>query len=392
VYLAEASGGVAEELLFEVGQGANLISAHGDTIAFTHQLLLEYFAANHLDEVRKSRADAAELWPSAGWWEVTQWDEAAVLLAGLYSEDAADVVSWIGRANPELGARCIAESGAQVQRSAIDRLVRDWRRRFQGEVDVLERAALGRALGRLRADDRHGLGLSDDGTPEFEWSESLVVDSLDIRFSRYLVTNAQYEAFETADDGYCNEANWTQSGLAWRGERVNAPRRSPYPLWLVNHPRISVSWYEATAFCGWLTRRLGQTVGLPLANDWLAAAMRCEEWPYSYGPDPSPLEANCREAGIGSTTAVGLFPNDRSRLGLFDICGNAREWCSSGDDQAEMEGSSGPARASWRPVRGGSFADDAWYLSRIDQLHLRSAGDAAPNLGFRVARVVDRAT
>jgi hypothetical protein len=57
-------------------------------------------------------AEGDELWPRARWWQRSGWEEAAVLLAGLYSDDCWPVIDWLKDAQPEVAARCLLESGA----------------------------------------------------------------------------------------------------------------------------------------------------------------------------------------------------------------------------------------------------------------------------------------
>ena len=71
--------------------------------------------------------------------------------------------------------------------------------------------------------------------------------------SRYPVTQAQYRAFVEAG-GYKEERYWTAWGWRWR-EQEGLEDRDPYGgvHELSNHPVVRVSWYEAMAYCRWLT-------------------------------------------------------------------------------------------------------------------------------------------
>ncbi len=51
---------------------------------------------------------------------------------------------------------------------------------------------------------------------------------------------------------------------------------------IANHPRETVSWYDAMAFCAWLSARLGYTVTLPREEQWEKAARGTDGRKYSY--------------------------------------------------------------------------------------------------------------
>lgn len=91
--------------------GSSSILSIGEQVRFTHQLLQEYFAARYMD---LERLNAEDLWPIVGWWKRTNWEEAALLLAGLYSDDPTPIVLWLKDAQPEIAAQCITRSGAAL--------------------------------------------------------------------------------------------------------------------------------------------------------------------------------------------------------------------------------------------------------------------------------------
>jgi hypothetical protein len=103
------------ERLLRLAHSASLLSL-GDPVRFTHQLLQEYFAACWLDaKLRADKLPAAQLWKPGNWWERNNWEEAAILLAGLYSDDCTPVVKWLADAQPEIAAQCLTRSGASIR-------------------------------------------------------------------------------------------------------------------------------------------------------------------------------------------------------------------------------------------------------------------------------------
>ena len=220
-----------------------------------------------------------------------------------------------------------------------------------GALPPAERAAAGDALARL-GDPRPGVGLTAAGIPDIAWcdvpagpflmgntkdTDEMAYDDekpqkqLNLpayRISKYLITNAQYDAF-VRDGGYTAKrwrACWTAAGLKWKGDR-SEPEKYGGVFDLPNHPVVNVTWYEALAFCGWLGEKLGHPVTLPTEAQWEKAARGPDGRRYPWGPEITPQHANYDETGIGTTSAVGVFPLGASPCGALDMSGNAWEWC-----------------------------------------------------------------
>ncbi len=355
-----------DRLLYLAVSSSILIS--GDDVRFSHQLLQEYFAAKYMDsEIQAGRLKAETIWKPEKWWERTNWEEAAILLAGLYSDDCSRMVEWVNAANPEAAALCVMRSGAALAEATGERLRREWLVRLtdtQAEPNPLARAAVGRALELFRiggqtADNRSGVALRPDGLPNIDWvtipagefiygddkkdypnfaqpADLQVLTLPAFQISRYPITYEQFQAFIDDPEGF-HDGRWWE-GLALPKGHNSAPGEQSFQGG--NHPCENVSWYDALAFCCWLSWRLGGgytldnigawAVRLPTEQEWEKAARGTAGRRYPYGDEFDAAKGNTSETGVGQTSAVGLFAEgDTSHWGkpISDLSGNVWEWC-----------------------------------------------------------------
>ncbi|ASF47990.1 hypothetical protein CEK71_19030 [Methylovulum psychrotolerans] len=176
-------------------------------------------------------------------------------------------------------ARCCLMAGLAVDHP----VVAAWQQHWQAAMlDIQQwpqpeaRASIARALALLKLDQRPGVGLNAQGWPDIDWVEvpggAVVLGKKAQTFyvtpfclARYPVTNAQFQAFLDDTDGYTNK-HW------WEGLDATPGTPEP-PRWTeANQPRDSVSWFEAMAFCAWLSARLGYDITLPTEGQWQQAA------------------------------------------------------------------------------------------------------------------------
>jgi formylglycine-generating enzyme required for sulfatase activity len=191
-------------------------------------------------------------------------------------------------------------------------------------------------------------------------------------------------------------------------------------------PVLYVTWYQAAQFCNWLSKKeriprdqwcfpdaavLGH--GMELPRDYLRLTgyrLPTEaEWEHAcragastarcYGAADELLGAYAWHQGVAGARAWpgGLLkPND---LGLFDMQGNAWEWCMGRDSPSTPAPRSRPVvdgedrflrvedRSSVRVLRGGSFYDPA-VGARSAQRICYYPNSSNPWIGFRVARTM----
>jgi formylglycine-generating enzyme required for sulfatase activity len=94
-------------------------------------------------------------------------------------------------------------------------------------------------------------------------------------------------------------------------------------------PVVGICWYEARAYCSWLSAQTGQMLALPSEVEWEAAARGTAARRYAWGEDFDAGFCNAFETHVRGTTPVGVFPGGDTPEGLVDISGNVYEWTSS---------------------------------------------------------------
>ncbi len=224
------------------------------------------------------------------------------------------------------------------------------------------------------------------------------------RISKYPISNVQYARFVEAG-GYEDERYWSPEGLAWRhGESDEEIRDSFFRDWMKRRPPVErsrpwfwsdperanpltpvvgVSWYEAEAYCRWLTGELrqagaigqGEVARLPTEEEWERAARGADGRKYPWGKELDVAFCNLR---IGphpaeGTTAVCTYPDGASPEGVWDCSGNVWEWTESWHLEGE-----------YRVLRGGSWANTNERDARCSSRFTAPPADSSGDLGLRV--------
>lgn len=158
-------------------------------------------------------------------------------------------------------------------------------------------------------------------------------------------------AFQTTNTGYARF--------------LQATNHARPPLWddpNFNHPEqpvVAVSWFDAVAYCEWLSRALGKQFRLPTEAEWERAARGGAEGElYPWGDaEPETLPNYATRWKDGPET-VGLYaPNP---YGLYNLGDNVHEWCADWYDPnyyavSPERSPQGPPSGSRRASRGGSW-------------------------------------
>jgi energy-coupling factor transporter ATP-binding protein EcfA2 len=374
-----AAAGWAVEVLDLIADRSGLLhrvdTAGVGVYKFSYGIFQEYLAARWLatgsDYVRKFRDKIdQEAWRESlllaiGFQVAVQnppvYDAALIVIDELWHEEGLDEAArwrrWLllGEAYIQL----LTPQGAQL--SSLAASAQRMNRTIPPDLTTLLQNPAAPPATRLAA----GLLLADlalDPPGLDDWVTINAARSLgdEFRMGRYPVTNAQFRRF--VDDGGYAPANetrwWSTEGRKWK-EQYNwtQPR-----YWNDPHcnrrtqPVVGVSWYEAEAYCVWLTAQLREQgeiketeeIRLPTRQEWEAAARGSHGRKYPWGSDDfDPRRANTKESELSQTTPVHMYPTGSTPTGVWDMAGNVWEWTN----EIDVEG--------WVYLKGGSCYNDA---------------------------------
>lgn len=381
---------------------------------FLHLAFQEYLTARYLAEIVRSEGgiQAVVAFLEEGPLLESWWHEVILLIAGYFGvaspQTAQSFLERLANTDAAAAARPALHPGKQfvaaelaargwlewpAQRESLrqrlaDRLARLFEdANLMNDISIPLRVAASHTLAQI-GDTRSGVGVRlQDGVllPDIAWGQEVPVGTYvyqqesekitqPYRLSRYPVTYVQFQCFVEAED--FNDARW------WEGMPVStsqlSERASPY----ANHPRENVSWYQAIAFCRWLSDKLGYEIQLPHEIEWEVAARYPDGRIYPWGNDFDPEKANISEGGLSQITAVGLYLSGKnSSLNLCDLIGNVWEWCRNKYDNQDDEGVDDGG--ALRVLRGGSWFSSLDHASAAYR-HADVPNSRPNRSGFRV--------
>ena len=231
---------------------------------------------------------------------------------------------------------------------------------------------------------------SDDGFPDAKPARQVRLASFAI--DRCEVTNRQYRRF-LEDVKKSGDDAWRHPDQPKGRDHVPAAWGEP-GFATEEWPTLGVDWFDAFAYAKWAGKRL------PTEAEWERAARGDKGLAYPWGND-APFagerpRANIgdRNGGRGGPQAVGSYLPGASPEGVFDLMGNAWEWCAdwyAADAYATAPAIDprGPGSGRSRVVRGGSFGAHPYDVRAFDRASGDAVMDAKRTIGFRCVTEVD---
>ena len=203
----------------------------------------------------------------------------------------------------------------------------------------------------------------------------------DFYIGKYEVTVAQYRAFCKAT----GHAMPSDPPPSWYEEHEKAIKWQ----WNDTYPIVNITYLDAKAYCKWLSETTGEKYDLPTEAQWEYAArggQQSKNYTYAGSNDIDEVAWYDETTGEKGLKQVGRLK--ANELGIYDMSGNAWEWCldfygkyPSGNQRDPQ----GPSKGDFRIIRGGS-----WYY--VDDM-ARVTGRDGPkptftnyNYGFRVVK------
>jgi formylglycine-generating enzyme required for sulfatase activity len=227
----------------------------------------------------------------------------------------------------------------------------------------------------------------DEGNPREKPVHVVYLDAYYI--GEFEVTNEEYKKFMD-DGGYNKVEHWSEGGygmfdepLYWNTAEYNGgsiPGNENFPV-------VGVSWFEAVAYCSWLSEKTGNVYRLPTEAEWEKAARGGDyldgddnglaanpipqrRYPWGNEIDGSyanyldsgdPYEEGLTPVGYYNGSVYGDFAthDNASPYGAYDMAGNVYEWILDYYQEnysPEMATNpQGPGRGSGHVIRGSAF-------------------------------------
>lgn len=210
-------------------------------------------------------------------------------------------------------------------------------------------------------------GLDNEKPVHRVWLDNFMI-------GKFPITNREYRTF-------VEESGATEPPF-WSEEMFSDP----------DNPVVGISWFDAVAYCGWMSDKAGYLFRLPTEAEWERAARGGKEGKlYPWGDQPPWVRLNPGyDIDKGGPQRVGV--DEANGFGLCDMSGGTHEWCSDFYDREYYISSPehnprGPSSGQRRVSRGGS------WRHRIKFSRCAARSSLIPTFkyadyGFRLARTI----
>ncbi len=196
--------------------------------------------------------------------------------------------------------------------------------------------------------------------------------------TKFEITNKQYKRFLEDNPDYEKPAYWDNDNL-------NASEQ----------PVVGVSWYDADAFCDWLSKKKKKNYRLPMEAEWEKAARATDGRAFPWGNKEPDIKIVNFSLPYGKPMPVGYYPGGINRdYKTMEMAGNIAEWCKDWYDEnyyknpKDTHNPEGPLSGREKVLRGGSFIDIAFFL-RCTARSSYPPDTKKEFLGFRIVRIPD---
>lgn len=245
-----------------------------------------------------------------------------------------------------------------------------------------------------------------NGTPKENYVEDaqcgLNMKMVYVEGGSYKFGRSEYSQEVSLDDFWIGECEVTQaqwsaimgSSIRYQSEKSNMQTGEARPLRGEgsNYPMYYVSYYEAKEFCRKLSQLTGRKYDLPTEAQWEFAARggnNNDEYAYSGSNSLAEVAWYDMNSKTSSHPVKSLRPN---KLGIYDMSGNLREWCSDWYSEGvylDKKNPKGPEYGTIRVVRGGSWRWDGcecfvWWRDFDRRDKEQNPAYSTSYIGFRV--------
>ncbi|HHT9123462.1 MAG TPA: SUMF1/EgtB/PvdO family nonheme iron enzyme [Candidatus Wunengus sp. YC63] len=321
-----------------IEQDCGLLRLEDGQYRFWHLTFQEFLMAREIAMFERDHAKVI----NKKYWDNDWFKEMIELLIGHLSNTANAIANGIVEdkllshdsspfRNWRLACNCLLDihpgmRDSKVVKLAQERLRSIFEQKLEQDPKIL--AEVGEILGWL-GDPRDLKKFVKIEGEEYDLEGLGKVNITPFEICKYPVTNQWYKEFIDAK-GYEKSEYWGPHGWEWlKRQQVEFPLYWHERIWKSpNSPVVGICWYEAYAFCRWLTeaKNDGYTYQLPTEQEWQAAAAGKNGREYAWGKGFDGNKCNASESKIGRTSAVGIFVEGNTPEGIADLSGNVWEW------------------------------------------------------------------